>query len=114
MCMVSAVATSKPAVVTGSGFQVVAAAVGAVVVVGRASDIAVRAAESAGRFKRSHGLVVLVVFVVDKDVIALDLDVFAAALGAGVVHLVGAGKSAVGAVAGGVVGVGKVRVSHVA
>lgn len=75
--------------------------------------MAIGAAESAGRFKRSHGLVVvLVVFVVDKDVIALDLDVFAAALGAGIVHLVGAGKSAVGAVAGGVVGVGKVCVSH--
>ena len=106
-----AVVCATPGAASG-GFQVVAAAVGAVVVVGRASGLAVGAAESAGRFKRSHGLVVLVVFVVDEDVIALDLDVFAAALGAGIVHLVGAGKSAVGAVAGGVVGVGKVCVSH--
>ena len=100
--------------VTNGGLQVVAAAVGTVAVVGRAGGIAVWAVESVVCVIGVHGLVLVVVFVVGKDVLATDLDVLAAALRAGIIHLVGTGKSAVGAEAGGVVGVGKVCVSHVA
>ena len=68
--------------------------------------------ESSGSVKAVHGLVLVVEVVVDEDVSAVDLDVFAATVGAGVVHLVGAGKSAVGAGAVGVFVVRKGRVSH--
>lgn len=110
--VIGVVCTTVPDAAT-CGFQVVAATVGAVGVVGRAGDIADWAVERVGRVKAVHGLVLVVVeVVVDEDVSAVDLDVLAAAFGAGVKHLVGAGKSAVGAGAVGVFVVGKVRVSH--